>query len=83
MSKTLPVLRTSRLRLRPYATADREWFVSKFSIPVVLKHVDGALSIEAAEALFAGILEGTRARVFGKSHASGPRGLSSRAMAVQ
>jgi [ribosomal protein S5]-alanine N-acetyltransferase len=65
MSKTLPVLRTSRLRLRPYTTADREWFVSIFSNPVVMKHVEGALSIEAAEALFAGILDSTRARVFG------------------
>ena len=65
MSKTLPVLRTVRLQLRPYTTADRRWFVATFSDPVIMKYVDGALSEEAAEALFEGILDGTRARVFG------------------
>ena len=65
MSKTLPVLRTPRLRLRAYTAADRGRFVAIFSDPVVMKYVDGALSKEAAEALFAGILDGTRARVFG------------------
>ena len=65
MSKSLPVLRTPRLLLRPYTTADRGWFVATFSDPMVMKHVGGALSDEAAEALFKGILDGTRARVFG------------------
>ena len=63
--KPLPMLRTSRLRLRPYAAADRGWFVATLSDPAVMKHLDGALSEEEAEALFAGILAGTRPRVLG------------------
>ncbi|MEE2751671.1 MAG: GNAT family N-acetyltransferase [Myxococcota bacterium] len=65
MSTTLPVLRTPRLRLRPYIATDREWFVAIFTDPVIMKHLDGALSIEAAETLFSDILDGTRPRVFG------------------
>jgi len=65
MSKPLPLLQTRRLQLRPYTTADRRWFVATFSDPVIMKYVGGALSEEAAEALFAGILDSTRTRVFG------------------
>jgi RimJ/RimL family protein N-acetyltransferase len=65
MCKTLPVLQTPRLRLRPYTDADRAWFVAIFSDPVIMKSVDGALSQAAAASLFTGILDGTQARVFG------------------
>ena len=65
MSKTLPVLRTPRLLLRAYTPADRRWFVGIFSDPVVMKHVGGPLTEEAAKALFVGIIDGTRDRVFG------------------
>ncbi len=65
MRKTVPVLLTPRLRLRPYTTADQGWFVDTLSDPVVMKHVGGPLSEDAAKALFVGIIDGTRNRVFG------------------
>ena len=65
MSTPLPVLHTKRLRLRAYTPADQGWFVATFGDPVVMKHVDGPLDKATAEALFAGILDRSHARVFG------------------
>ena len=59
MRKTVPVLLTPRLRLRPYTAADQGWFVDTLSDPVVMKHVGGPLSEEAAKSLFVGIIDGT------------------------
>ncbi|MDP6947223.1 MAG: GNAT family N-acetyltransferase [Myxococcota bacterium] len=57
-------LETPRLRLRPYTAADRGWFVETFGDAVVMAHVGGAMSEDAAGALFDAVLEGTRDRVF-------------------
>ena len=59
-----PLLRTPRLVLRPYTEANREWFVTTFCDPIVMKHVGGPLSKEAAEVLFDGVIDRTRTRVY-------------------
>ena len=66
MVSTPPViLHTLRLRLRPLELKDRAWFIATSIDPVVMRYVGGAMSEEAAEALFAAIIEGARARVLG------------------
>lgn len=72
---TPPILHTPRLRLRPYAQADRAWFVTTFTDPVVMAHVEGAITEEAAGALFDGILAGTYPRVFAAWCAEGEGGV--------
>ena len=59
------ILHTPRLRLRPLERKDQAWFVATSIDPIVMRHVGGAMSKEAAEALFLAIIAGTRARVFG------------------
>ena len=59
------IIHTPRLRLRPLEAKDQAWFVATSIDPIVMRHVGGAMSKEAAEALFSAIIQGTRARVFG------------------
>ncbi len=61
----VPTLETPRLRLRAYVPTDRAQFVATYTDPEVMVHVDGALSAESAGALFDGVYDGSRARVFG------------------
>jgi RimJ/RimL family protein N-acetyltransferase len=72
---SVPELQTPRLRLRPYAQDDRPWYVTTFTDSVVMAHVEGAMTEEAAGALFDGILAGTYPRVFAAWCAEGEGGV--------
>jgi ribosomal-protein-alanine N-acetyltransferase len=59
-----PTLETPRFRLRAYTPSDRLQFVDTHTDDEVMAHVGGALSPEAAGALFDSISDGSRPRIF-------------------